>query len=817
MQHKANGDSQKTSEEEISDRVQKPQDERKAVQKRTFTRWMNVFLQRCDPPVEVHDLFTDIQDGRVLMALLEELSGCKLLYRFRSSSHRIFRLNNISKALAFLDDRHVKLLGIDAPGIADGIPSVVLSLIWNIILYFQVKKVTGGLQRHFSSSLSSLSASSYPSPSDLTPQLDDYSCNTLPSKGRKAAKEYHGKAIKTLLQWVQRCTSKFGVEVHDFGKSWRSGLVFLAMVKSINPSLVDLRESLSREPRENAQLAFVIAQHSLDIPPLLDPEDVTCTSPDEQSIITYVSLFLGHCLGIDEDCVTDAELPDIPNFGSLESVSLGETLADDPKAQALLKDFEKSSEQLLWKRWSRTPSGRHRATSLHTNGAATPELSHSCGDIFASCRSQSFTEQPAGSAAASAFSKKKSRSRSVLQPPSPLDAGVVSQEIRSWMEKGSDHDLSKPRAEESHFSLSSEEGIYSLSALDSDEEDAYSYILDLNKEVFQPYSQLKRQVPRVEEETAEEIFLHGQQKEESKPLEVYETINGGGCKHREGSFVQNTESEVRAQSVIHRKFDFDKNESSSRETAKSSAVFDMKPEEEGRSRGKHEDGTIFRGQSKVDGNYHDEKGKMENTENVRLLTRGCDKTESLIDESKKTKLFEMADWKKEPEGQLFEKCGRVSEKRVEEKEDEEESLTTHVEGQNGKLEKEKEAEDRAKEKDRENQQSIMKVESFKTGGNEKILTHDEIRETKLHDNQATSADLLDESTPQNGTNGGVKVHGGENGQIPACSVTSKSSRDGGLSLQSLAASCDVTTSELEMLLALWILLYCCFILHQMYL
>ncbi len=32
----------------------------------------------------------------------------------------------------------VKLLGIDASGIADGIPSVVLNLVWNIILFFQV-------------------------------------------------------------------------------------------------------------------------------------------------------------------------------------------------------------------------------------------------------------------------------------------------------------------------------------------------------------------------------------------------------------------------------------------------------------------------------------------------------------------------------------------------------------------------------------------------------------------------------------------------------------------------------------------------------
>lgn len=62
------------------------------------------------------------------------------------------------------------------------------------------------------------------------------------------------------------------MEVYDFGKSWRSGLAFLAMIKSINPDLVDLRESFFRKPRENIELAFMIAHESLDIPLLLEPE-----------------------------------------------------------------------------------------------------------------------------------------------------------------------------------------------------------------------------------------------------------------------------------------------------------------------------------------------------------------------------------------------------------------------------------------------------------------------------------------------------------------------------------------------------------------
>uniref|UniRef100_A0A3Q2UQW9 Calmin n=1 Tax=Fundulus heteroclitus TaxID=8078 RepID=A0A3Q2UQW9_FUNHE len=440
-------------------------DGRKAVQERTFTRWMNVFLQRRVPPLKVCDLFTDIQDGRMLMALLEELSGCRLLYRFRSSSHRIFRLNNISKALAFLDDRHVSLLGIDASAIADGNPSVVLSLVWNIILHFQV-----GNWRHLSSSLSSISLSAYPSSSDLSPQTSDsvsYTSNTLPRKGKKATREqkYHSKTIKSLLHWVQRCTSKYGVDVDDFGASWRSGLAFLALIKSINPDLVDLRENLSKEPRENIQQAFMVAHQFLDIPPLLEPED--CTSPDEQSIITYVSMFLGRHSVVDEVSATS------------------------------------------------------KALDCNSNKSVSPETS------FPS-------------------------SQRVLEPPSPLEAGVTNQEIRSWMDK----EYGKKRVHGSHVSQSFEEGTYSLSVLDSDEEDAYTYILDLNKDVFQPNNPPKRQVPKVEEETAEEM------EEESKHLEALGMFNGGRRKQQGGPLSEDTdfnpESAIGAQSAAHRKFDLDK-------------------------------------------------------------------------------------------------------------------------------------------------------------------------------------------------------------------------------------------------------------------
>uniref|UniRef100_A0A672J0T7 Calponin-homology (CH) domain-containing protein n=1 Tax=Salarias fasciatus TaxID=181472 RepID=A0A672J0T7_SALFA len=571
----------------------RPSDERTAVQQRVFTRWMNVFLQRRDPPIQVLDLFSDVQDGRVLMALLEELSGCRLLYRFRSSSHRIFRLNNISKALAFLDDRHVSLLGIDATGVSDGVPSVVLSLIWNLILHFQVKEVMGGLHRRLSSSLTSLSVSSYPSSDDLSPRGDEpgsYSSNTLPSKGRRAAREpkYHGKALKSLLQWVQRCTKKYGIDVQDFGRSWRSGLAFLGLIKSINPDLVDLRESFCKEPRENIQQAFMIAQQSLDIPPLLEPEDVMSSSPDEKSIITYVSMFLG-----------------------LHSLS------------------------------NEVSSGSTRPALLGTNG-----------------ETKSVSERP--------LVRNAGRSRRSLQPPSPLDATVISPEIQSWMEMDSGRGHGKRRSDDNHISLSSEEGIYTLPALDSDEEDAYSYILDLNKDVFQPYNQLKRQVPKVEEETAEEMI------EELKRPEVCQTVNGG----LESPTLQSEDldqgSLIEAESEVHRKFNLDMNESFLREVTNNRGEFDPEPGAESGRKEERQQGRAVGEQSSSDGGCGEEveEKKMENVRWVK------DVSDEISNDAVKAKVSKVACWQKSveegEEGGLFER--RVSEWRVAQDEDEREHL-----------------------------------------------------------------------------------------------------------------------------------------------
>lgn len=52
-------------------------DEREAVQKKTFTKWVNSHLGRVT--CRIGDLYTDLRDGRMLIRLLEVLSGEQLV------------------------------------------------------------------------------------------------------------------------------------------------------------------------------------------------------------------------------------------------------------------------------------------------------------------------------------------------------------------------------------------------------------------------------------------------------------------------------------------------------------------------------------------------------------------------------------------------------------------------------------------------------------------------------------------------------------------------------------------------------------------
>ena len=67
------------------------EDEREVVQKKTFTKWCNSHLQVA--AMHMDDLFLDLRDGKVLLKLLEILSGERLVRSFLSILSRFLGLS----------------------------------------------------------------------------------------------------------------------------------------------------------------------------------------------------------------------------------------------------------------------------------------------------------------------------------------------------------------------------------------------------------------------------------------------------------------------------------------------------------------------------------------------------------------------------------------------------------------------------------------------------------------------------------------------------------------------------------------------------
>ncbi|XP_068924103.1 microtubule-actin cross-linking factor 1 isoform X4 [Petaurus breviceps papuanus] len=250
-------------------------DERDRVQKKTFTKWVNKHLMKVRK--HINDLYEDLRDGHNLISLLEVLSGIKLepaglktlrlvsmpSWRRASSEEqeeeddddvprekgrmRFHRLQNVQIALDFLKQRQVKLVNIRNDDITDGNPKLTLGLIWTIILHFQISDIY-------------ISGES----------------------GDMSAKE-------KLLLWTQKVTAGYtGIKCTNFSSCWSDGKMFNALIHRYRPDLVDMERVQIQSNRENLEQAFEVAER-LGVTRLLDAEDVDVPSPDEKSVITYVS------------------------------------------------------------------------------------------------------------------------------------------------------------------------------------------------------------------------------------------------------------------------------------------------------------------------------------------------------------------------------------------------------------------------------------------------------------------------------------------------------------------------------------------------
>lgn len=99
---------------------------------------------------------------------------------------------------------------------------------------------------------------------------------------------------KSLLSWVTKAIpSQLGIEVKDFGPSWRDGYAFMGLINGIvDENLIDIENYRNVSNKSRLHTSFNVAESKLGIPKLLDPDDVDLPKPDERSVMTYVAQFL---------------------------------------------------------------------------------------------------------------------------------------------------------------------------------------------------------------------------------------------------------------------------------------------------------------------------------------------------------------------------------------------------------------------------------------------------------------------------------------------------------------------------------------------
>ncbi|XP_076464437.1 spectrin beta chain-like isoform X2 [Babylonia areolata] len=270
-------------------RIKALADERELVQKKTFQKWVNSHLIRVN--CKISDLYVDLRDGKMLMRLLEVLSG-ERLPRPTKGKMRIHCLENVDKALTFLHEQRVHLENMGAHDIVDGSSRLTLGLIWTIILRFQIQDI-------------------------MIEEVDN--------SETKSAKD-------ALLLWCQMKTAGYpNVNVRNFTTSWRDGLAFNAIIHKHRPDLIQYDRLHKSSAIQNLQNAFTVAEDKLGLTALLEPEDVNVEYPDEKSIITYVVTYYHYFSKMKADSVQGKRIGKVIDnaINTEKSIDEYETLTSD--------------------------------------------------------------------------------------------------------------------------------------------------------------------------------------------------------------------------------------------------------------------------------------------------------------------------------------------------------------------------------------------------------------------------------------------------------------------------------------------------------
>jgi len=217
------------------------------IQERTFTKWVNSHLRKRD--LKVDSLINDLESGVPLINLYEIISDEALGKYYsdpKSKFHKIANLGSVlQKINSFVHSVGIKV-EFSAEQVMEKDKRQILGMIWCLIHKFEIQDIS----------------------------------------------EEELSAREGLLLWCKKKTKDYrNVKVDNFNSSWQDGLAFCALIHKHRPDLIDFDSLDKANQKENLQLAFDVAEKELDIPQLLDADDMVNFRPEDKSVMTYVAYY----------------------------------------------------------------------------------------------------------------------------------------------------------------------------------------------------------------------------------------------------------------------------------------------------------------------------------------------------------------------------------------------------------------------------------------------------------------------------------------------------------------------------------------------
>lgn len=216
------------------------------LQKKIFGRYVQQKLRGGGIKHEIKDLISEVQDGVLLIDLIEVLSGKPYPDKKKPAPNpkaKIQKIDNCSKALSF-----AKSVGIKSQtspeDLVEGNEKLVLGLVFQIIIKYM--------------------------------KFEDEEEN--PS----------GDVKEALMLWLKNRTAGYNnCNIDNFTKSFHNGLPFCALIHKMRPKLLDYSKLSPADAIGNLTLALDIGAKYCNVEKYLEPTDIA--KLDEVSMIVYLS------------------------------------------------------------------------------------------------------------------------------------------------------------------------------------------------------------------------------------------------------------------------------------------------------------------------------------------------------------------------------------------------------------------------------------------------------------------------------------------------------------------------------------------------